>query len=215
MNKKLLTAVAVAAGLLVVSSAASAQGYYYPRREPEYYPYQEPERDYRRMRQLDFSFSIGEGGYISRCDYDYCDNDVYVAPFDIELLLGYHVTRFLSLDMAVDFLFDYYGYHYYENRDSATSVWTSFRPGVRFFLPLFFHNQLYFRAAVPLTFRTSRHYPGDDVFLPGLLFGIGFEWIWGPVGFFIEADIIPYFVDIYPHYYAIPAEGRIGVAFHF
>ncbi len=212
MNEKLLTAVTFISGLLVLSSAAEAQGYYYPPAEPE--------RGYERMRRLDLNFSIAEGGYITyRCDDFSCDS-TYVAPFDFELLVGYRLTRFLSLDLAINFSFDYYGYNYYAryyNVDvgAETFVWMSLRPGIRLFLPKFFHQQLYFRAAVPLTFRVNRYNQSDNVFLPGLLFGFGVEWVWGGFGLFIEADILPYFVEVYPHYYAIPVEGRLGVAAHF
>jgi hypothetical protein len=209
MNKKFLTAIIVVSGLFAVGSSAYAQGYYYPPQEPP------PQRNYEQMRQLDLSLSIAEGGYINyRCDIDYCE-EVFVAPFSFELLAGYRLTRFLSLDLALNFSFDYYGYNYYTGAASEVFVWASLRPGIRLFLPAFFHYQVYFRAAVPLTFRVNRYNQYDDVFLPGLLFGVGVEWVFGTFGFFIEGDILPYFVEVYPGYYLIPAEGRIGVAVHF
>jgi hypothetical protein len=193
---------------MTLSSGAVAQEYYIP---------EEPEAGHRPMRRLDLSFSIAEGGYIGyRCDtYDgYCD-EAFVAPFDFEILAGFRVTRFLSLDLALNFSFDYYGYHYYSNAASEVFVWTSLRPGIRLLLPTFFHQQVYFRAAVPLTFRLKRFSQDDDVFLPGLLFGVGIEWVWGGFGFFIEGDILPYFVAVYPGYFVIPVECRFGVVAHF
>ncbi len=214
MNKKFFIAVTLVSGLLAISSVAAAQGYYYPRE----YPREEPERGYERMRRLDLSFSIAEGSYLGyRCDtYDtyngYCD-ETFLAPFDFEILAGYRLTRFLSLDLALNFSFDYNGYNYYRDAPREVFVWTSLRPGIRVFIPRFYHSQVYFRAAVPLTFRLKR-LSQDDVFLPGLLFGVGIEWVWGGFGFFIEADILPYFTAVYPGYFVVPAEGRLGVVVH-
>lgn len=194
-------------GLLLANASASAQGYW-ERQEPRY------GREYPTPMRFDLEFSMAEGGYINyRCDANYCDSAL-VAPFDFEFLFGYRITRFLALDLALNFSFDYYGYHYYDG-PSEVFVWTSLRPGVRFILPSFYHEQIYFRAAVPLTFRVNRENEEDRIFLPGFLFGFGIEWVFHHFGLFLEVDFLPYFVEIYPRAFIFPVEGRLGIAAHF
>jgi hypothetical protein len=219
MNKKSIITTKLALGLLVislelglmlVSSRAFAQGYW---------ANEDQMSGRERFSRFDLSFSIAEGGDLRyRCDGDYCDS-AFIAPFDFEILAGYRLNRIISLDLALNFSFDYYGYHYYYtdsyHAQSQVFVWTSLRPGVRFFLPTFSHEQVYFRLALPLTIRLTRENESDNLFLPGFLFGVGIEWIWSNFGFFLEGDILPYFVEVYPHYFIVPLEVRLGIVAHF
>jgi hypothetical protein len=150
-------------------------------------------------------FSIGDGTYINyKCDYDTCDTMI-VGPINFELLLGYKVAPHLYLDLGVNWAIDY---SYY---DEVTFM-AGLRPGARLIMPGLFNRHLYFRAAIPIQ-RTLE--VDEEAWIIGVLLGIGVEWVFQNVGFFIEADILPYFVEVYPGYYVIPVEGRAGVSLRF
>ncbi|MBW2699868.1 MAG: hypothetical protein JRF33_03525 [Deltaproteobacteria bacterium] len=158
--------------------------------------------------KLHVTFSFGEGAYINaKCGSGYDCDSVMVTPADFELLAGYKLNRWFALDlglvMAVDF--DYY---------DRVNYMTGLRPGVRFVFPLLFHRSIYLRAALPILFGVSADNDHQTVYI-GLLLGIGVEWRFGPLGLFGELDFTPFFVEMYPGYYAIPIQGRIGVAMHF
>jgi len=149
-------------------------------------------------------FSLGDGAYFSyKCDYSGGCNTVIAAPVDFEILAGLRLTRNLYLDVAVNWAVDYYQAYYNE-----VTYLVSVRPGLRFFFPGLFHRFFYLRAALPLG------YTIDDArnFVVGLLLGVGIEWRFQSVGLFAEADILPYFLEIYPGYYVIPTQARIGVS---
>ena len=86
------------------------------------------------------------------------------------------------------------------------------RPGARLVLPLLFHRFLYFRAAVPIHYSLASD---EDRLIAGFLFGIGYEIQFGKMGLFGEVDITPYFVEVYPGYMVIPAQGRVGLSLRF
>jgi hypothetical protein len=153
------------------------------------------------------SFSIGDGTYFNyRCDYgDGCDT-VIVAPIEFEVLFGYRLSKFFYLDLAVNWAVDYYQ-GYYEK----VTYLAGFRPGIRVVFPLLFHRSLYLRGAVPIEYTIDDH----NLWVVGLLLGVGIEWRFQNVGFFLEADIMPYFTEIYPDYYVIPVQGRAGVSIRF
>lgn len=150
------------------------------------------------------SLSLGEGAYFNyQCDYSGGCNTVIAAPVDFEILAGLRLTRNLYLDIAVNWAVDYYQAYYNE-----VTYLLGVRPGLRFFFPGLFHRFFYLRAAVPLG------YTIDDArnFVVGLLLGVGIEWRFQNVGLFAEADILPYFLEIYPGYYVIPTQARVGVS---
>ncbi len=153
------------------------------------------------------ALSVGDGAYFNyRCDGGYTCETVVVAPMDFEVLLGFKVSKFLYLDMAVNWSVDYSDNYY----DEITYI-TGFRPGLRFMIPLPFHRYVYLRGALPLQYTLDE----ENQFIVGLLFGMGMEWRFANLGFFGEVNISPYFVEIYPGYYVIPTQARVGVAFHF
>lgn len=154
-------------------------------------------------------FSIADGTYFNyKCDYDSCDA-VIVAPLDFEVLLGYKLTSHLYLDVGLNWSVDYIQKYY----DEVTYL-AGVRPGLRLVFPLLFHRHLYFRGAVPIQYTIDEDDEDDDMVV-GLLLGVGIEWRWDMVGFFLEADISPYFLEIYPGYYVIPVQGRAGVSVRF
>ena len=151
------------------------------------------------------AFSIGDGTYINyRCDAYSCDSMV-VGPVNFEVLLGYKITPNLYLDLGVNWAVDY---SYYDEVTFMAGV----RPGLRLIMPGLFHRHLYFRGAIPIqrTIETEQ-----EAWIVGVLLGVGLEWVFQNVGFFVEADILPYFVELYPGYYVIPVEGRAGVSVRF
>jgi len=151
------------------------------------------------------AFSIGDGTYINyQCDAYSCD-EVLVGPVNFEILLGFKVTPNLYLDLGVNWAVDY---SYYSDVTYMAGV----RPGVRLVMPGLFHRHLYFRGAIPIqrTIETE-----EEAWVIGVLLGVGLEWVFQNVGFFVEADILPYFVELYPGYYVIPVEGRAGVSVRF
>ena len=100
---------------------------------------------------------------------------------------------------------------YYQSYYDEITYLAGFRPGVRWVIPLLFHRSLYFRGALPIQYTID----DENLWVVGLLLGVGFEWHWQQVGFFVEADIMPYFLEIYPGYYVIPVHGRAGVSLRF
>ncbi len=128
------------------------------------------------------------------------------APIDFEVIGGLRLAGGLYLDVAVNWAIDYYQYYY----DKITYVF-GVRPGIRYFFPGLFRRFFYLRAAVPIGYTIDE---ANNV-LVGLLFGLGIEWRFARVGLFAEADIMPYFLEIYPGYYVIPTQARIGVSARF
>ena len=152
-------------------------------------------------------FSIGEGSYFSyKCTSSEPCTSVFVSPVDFEILLGFRASRYLYADLGINWAMDYSNVHYHK-----TTFLAGLRPGVRLVLPGPFRRHLYFRGAVPV------HYTFDEEnkMLFGVLLGIGIEWRFGNMGIFAEADITPYFVEVYPGYYVIPVEGRAGISVRF
>lgn len=154
-------------------------------------------------------FSIGDGTYINyKCGGAYECDAVLIAPLDFELLLGYKIAPNFYLDFAVNWSVDAYHSYYDE-----VAYYVGFCPGVRLVLPGLFHRHLYFRAGVPIMNSLYEH---DEIeWIIGVLLGVGLEWRLANLGFFIEADFTPYFVEIYPGYYVIPVEGRAGISVRF
>jgi hypothetical protein len=172
-----------------------------------YYDYDKPSKG-GSTDHFYLGFSIGDGTYINyKCDYDDCDA-VLIAPLDFELLLGYKIAPNFYLDFAVNWSVDaYHGYY------DEVAYYVGFCPGVRLVLPGLFHRHLYFRAGVPIM--NSLHEDDDIEWIIGVLLGVGLEWRLANLGFFIEADFTPYFVEVYPGYYVIPVEGRAGISVRF
>jgi hypothetical protein len=154
-------------------------------------------------------FSIGEGTYINyKCGDAYECDAVLIAPLDFELLLGYKIAPNFYLDFAVNWSVDVYEGYYQD-----VAYYVGFTPGVRLVLPGLFHRHLYFRAGVPIM--NSLHEDDDIEWIIGVLLGVGLEWRFANMGFFVEADFTPYFVEVYPGYYVIPVEGRAGISVRF
>lgn len=194
----------LACACAVLCLAASARAF-----EQVGYGYQE--RQGSSSNRFYLGFSIADGTYFNyKCDYNDCDA-VIVAPLDFEILLGYKLTKHLYLDIGFNWAVDYIQ-KYYEEVTYLAGV----RPGIRLTFPLLFHRHLYFRAAVPIqyTIDDDDSDEDEDVVL-GILLGAGIEWRWDNLGFFLEADISPYFIEIYPGYYVIPVQGRAGVSVSF
>jgi hypothetical protein len=155
------------------------------------------------------SFSVGDGAYINyQCDHGGCDTAVY-GPLNFEVLLGVKVGKFFYLDLAANWGVDYTrsSYNY-----SKITYQTGARPGIRIVFPGLFHKHLYLRGAVPIQYGINGE---DNHWFMGLLLGIGVEWQFDNLGLFAEGDILPYFMEVYPGYYFIPVEGRLGVSFRF
>ena len=174
-----------------------------------YYGYEKPGKG-GSTDHFYLGFSVGEGAYFNyRCSGGYDCDTILVSPLDFELMLGYKIAPNLYVDLAVNWSVDYYADGYYEE----VTYFVGFRPGVRFFLPGLFHRSLYFRGAVPIM---NSLYEDDDVdWIVGILLGVGIEWRLGNMAFFAEADFTPYFVEVYPGYYVMPVEGRLGVSVRF
>ena len=154
------------------------------------------------------SFSIGDGAYINyRCSDNIDCRSVFVTPLDFEVVFGLRLSRHFYLDLGVNWGVDYSDYIY-----DRVSYMAGVRPGVRSVLPFMLRRSLYFRGAIPLQYALETE---DDHLIVGILLGIGFEWLFGNVGLFGEIDISPYFIEVYPGHYAIPAQGRIGISFRF
>jgi len=173
-----------------------------------YYGYEKPSQG-GATDHFYLGFSIGDGTYINyKCGGGYECDAVLVAPLDFELMFGYKIAPNFYLDLAVNWSVDAYHSYYDE-----VAYYVGFRPGVRFVLPGLFHRHLYFRAAVPIMNSLYEH---DDIeWIIGVLLGVGLEWRFANLGFFVEADFTPYFVEVYPGYYVIPVEGRAGVSVRF
>ena len=175
-----------------------------------YYDYDKPSKGGGSTDHFYLGFSIGEGTYINyRCGGAYDCDAVLMAPLDFELMLGYKIAPNFYLDLAINWSVDFYEGGYYDE----VSYFVGIRPGIRFVLPGLFHRHLYFRGAVPIM---NSLYEGDDIdWIIGILLGVGLEWRFANMGFFVEADFIPYFVEVYPGYYVIPVEGRAGISVRF
>ncbi len=173
-----------------------------------YYDYEKPSKG-GPGDHFYLGFSVGDGTYINyKCESGYDCDTVLVAPLDFEVMLGYKIAPHFYLDLAVNWSVDYYQGYYDE-----VTYFVGFRPGVRLVLPGLFHRHLYFRGAVPIM---NSLYEDDDIdWIIGILLGVGLEWRFANMGFFIEADFTPYFVEVYPGYYVIPVEGRAGISIRF
>jgi len=196
-TERRVTLLVCACALLWTATSTRAYGYGYQ------------ERESGSSNRFYLGFSIGDGTYFNyKCNYGDCDA-VIVAPLDFEILLGYRLTKHLYLDVGLNWSVDYIQKYY----DEVTYL-TGVRPGVRLMFPLLFHRHLYFRGAVPIQYTIDNDEDDNDVVV-GVLLGVGIEWRWDNLGFFLEADISPYFIEIYPGYYVVPVQGRAGVSVSF
>ena len=173
-----------------------------------YYGYEKPSQG-GSTDHFYLGFSIGDGTYINyKCGGGYECDAVLVAPLDFELLLGYKIAPNFYVDLALNWSVDAYESYYQE-----VAYYVGLCPGVRLVLPGLFHRHLYFRAGVPIMNSLAED---DDIdWIIGVLLGVGLEWRFANLGFFVEADFTPYFVEVYPGYYVIPVEGRAGVSVRF
>ena len=170
-----------------------------------YYGYDKPAKG-DSSDHFYLSFSIGDGTYVNyKCGGGYECEAVIVAPLDFEVLLGFKIAPNFYIDLGLNWAVDYYYY------DKVT-YFAGLRPGIRFILPGLFHRHLYFRGAVPIRYSLADEY---EQWIVGVLLGVGLEWRLANLGFFIEADFTPYFVEVYPGYYVIPVEGRAGISVRF
>jgi hypothetical protein len=196
LRKNLLIAL-IGSALLLGSVPAYSAGY----------GYEEGSGESGMSHRMYMGFSLGDGAYFNyRCDYDGGCRSTIVAPLDFELRLGFQVFQNFYLDLSVNWGVDYYDGYY----DEVTYV-VGAKPGVRFYFPGLFHRHFYLRAAVPLTYTIDE----AENFIVGFLLGFGLEWRFASMGIFAEVNILPYFMEIYPGYYAIPTEARVGLAFMF
>jgi len=169
--------------------------------------YEEQQSGSNPTNRLYLGISLGDGAYFNyKCDYEGGCNTAIAAPLDFEILLGFQIFRNFYLDLAVNWSVDYYQGYY----DKVTYL-VGVRPGIRFYFPGLFHRHFFLRAAVPLVYTLDE----ANNFVAGLLLGLGLEWRFGNMGVFVEADIMPYFMEVYGGYYVIPVQARAGVAFMF
>jgi hypothetical protein len=173
-----------------------------------YYDYEEPSTTGPGLAEkFYFSFSLGDGAYFDYyCNYDQGCKTVLAGPADFELLLGVQLVKNFYLDLAAHWGIDYYQGYY-----SSVTYLTGVRPGVRIFLPLLFNRFLFFRVALPVSYTIDE----AKNWVVGLLLGAGVEWRFQNLGLFAEVDVMPYFTELYPGYYLIPATGRLGLSFRF
>jgi hypothetical protein len=153
---------------------------------------------------LMLQLSIGQGGVISPKTLPQRDT-FSASPLTTEILVGYNLTPWLTLDGA--FLFAYDVINPYTQGAFATSYYVGFRPGIHAYLgtpPVGLRP--YFRLALPIQYDNAAGTTGV-----GLLLGGGFEYKLGLLGIFLEAIVSPYF----NYENLIPIEGRVGVALHF
>lgn len=194
-NRGLLTALACT---LAILWSAGAQAQYYEESRGG---------SSNSMNRMYLGFSLGDGAYFNyKCDYAGGCNTAIAAPLDFEILLGFQVFRNFYLDLAVNWSVDYYQGYY----DKVTYL-VGLRPGIRFYFPGLFQRHFFLRAALPLIYTIDE----AKNFVAGLLLGAGLEWRFGNLGFFVEGDIMPYFMEVYPDYWVIPVQARAGVAFMF
>jgi hypothetical protein len=194
-NKHNFLAALVCSFVMLCSAGAGAQYY------------EESRSGSSPSNRLYLSFSLGEGAYFNyRCDYEGGCNTAIAAPLDFEILFGFQIFNNFYLDLAVNWSVDYYQSYY----DKVTYL-VGVRPGIRFYFPGLFHRHFFLRAALPLVYTLDE----AKNFVAGLLLGFGLEWRFANMGIFVEADLMPYFMEVYPGYWVIPAQGRAGVAFMF
>jgi hypothetical protein len=171
------------------------------------YGYNDGSMDNTPSHSMYLGFSLGDGAYFNyKCSYGPGCRATIVAPLDFEILVGFQVAKNFYLDLALNYSVDFYDGYY----DEVTYL-VGASPGIRFYLPGLFHRHFYFRGAIPIQYTLD----DENLFIVGLLLGFGLEWRFGNMGVFVEADIVPYFMEVYPGYWVIPARARAGVAVMF
>jgi len=146
--------------------------------------------------------SVGEGIFLNSPKVG---SSVSAAPLTTEILGGFNVGPYLTLD--VGFLFAYDVFEPYYGTTVAQSYYLGVRPGIHVFLSRARTGLVpYLRAAFPIEYDNAT----GNTFV-GLLLGGGVEFKLGFVGVFAEGIISPYFNNQNP----VPLEARIGVAVHF
>jgi hypothetical protein len=194
---RIRSVIAVFVGFFVILTACNSFGY----------GYEGQSKSPGTSRPFYLSFSIGEGSYFNyKCSSSYGCDKTMLAPLDFEILLGYKIAKYWYLDIAVNYSLDVSQKYY-----NKVTYLTGARPGLRLVLPGAFFRNLYFRMAVPIQYTIDE----NNLLLVGLLVGVGIEWRFGSAGIFAEADLAPYFVEVYPGYYVIPAQARLGVSTRF
>jgi hypothetical protein len=152
-----------------------------------------------------FQVSVGQGALISPRSSSVVANTVSASPLTTEILLGYNVRPWLTVDLGLLFAYDVFDPYY--GSAFAKSYYVGARPGIHAFLGTpRVGLRPYLRAAFPIQYDNAA---GRTAV--GLLVGGGIEYKLGMIGVFAEAIVSPYF----NYENLIPLEGRLGVALHF
>jgi hypothetical protein len=161
---------------------------------------------------LTLQLSIGQGAMINprtssinpKTNVAYVDS-VSASPLTTEILVGYNINPWLTLDLGFVFAYDVFEPYY--GVSDFRSYYVGFRPGIHAYFgtpPVGLRP--YFRAAFPIQYDNAT----DRTFV-GVLLGGGLEYKLGFLGIFGEVVVSPFF----NHENLIPVEGRIGIALHF